>query len=582
MTAHRLWLLLACAGCGSARARAPDRTLLWFEVQTAHFIVRTDTSAEEARVAAHRLEVLRAALQGAAPWRSPKPVARPWRVLLLADQRELQEFVRKGFLGVTWRDASGEDLLVLSAGEDYGAVLKHELAHAFNNAVLLRQPRWLSEGLASYLETVQVARDESSAEVGDVNQPRRAWFYRGQPAFGPVLGRADLDLSASPERDLEEFYAQSWLLVHLLLNERRAQLDQFVGGLASGSAPDAAFRNAFGSLTAGQLDREARQYLDRGRWTDWVVKLKPVAPAPAARPLSSAEARAVRAQLHLLALNGASAAEAQRRAREEAEQALALDPGNPTAASVLFAAMDARDPRPLGIARAAVERHPRDSRSWSLLAAALPDGPGDRSERLAALQRAAELGTDDVNAQTALAFEYANHARAAEAVALARRATELAPGSPVALDALAVALAANGSCTEASATEQRALDVLPDRAPAAAAQQLRQRQQLIATQCSAAGAASTETAPRHDGPCKTAGPILKRRPGLKPKTRVSVQYTVDARGSIGAVEPEKGLPAEIARALVDYLRGCKFVPAQRAGVNVESRVTETFAFGPAT
>jgi hypothetical protein len=60
--------------------------------------------------------------------------------------------MRKGFLGVTWRDASGEDLLVLSAGEDYGA---------------------MPEGLASYLETVQVARDESSAEVGDVNQPRR-------------------------------------------------------------------------------------------------------------------------------------------------------------------------------------------------------------------------------------------------------------------------------------------------------------------------------------------------------------------------------------------------------------------------
>lgn len=45
----------------------------------------------------------------------------------------------------------------------------HELAHYLSNFVLLRQPRWLAEGLARYLETIHVKPSTNEVVLGRVS-----------------------------------------------------------------------------------------------------------------------------------------------------------------------------------------------------------------------------------------------------------------------------------------------------------------------------------------------------------------------------------------------------------------------------
>jgi tetratricopeptide (TPR) repeat protein len=571
-------------------------------VRTRHFILRSDCPEEKARNTALQLEMVWAGLVGAAPWRPVHPVERPMQVVLLADEQELKTFVRDGYGGITVRDASGEDPLLFSAaGRSMGlsgvTILQHELAHAFNNAFLLRQPRWFSEGLASYLETAQVENDETTVKVGSVNEPRLRWFLRNPPRFGPMLSRSGLQPPrAESGFELEGFYAQSWLLVHMLINQRRAQLDGYVKALARGEAPERAWNDAFGTLGPADLEAEARAYLAEGALT-WVrVKLDGVATEAVVRPLSLAEAPAARAQLYLLThqsgLGRLPPADAMKAALDEATRALAIEPGNLRAAWVAFLAMNPADPGRLVIARDAVARQPAESRAWTLLAYALQVSGGPAPEHRAAVQKAGQLGPDEVLAQAMLALDSVNRGRGTEALALAQHAVQLAPASPIALDALAVSLSALHRCSEAVATGQRALDMLPDGAPQAAAQELRTRLQRLASGCretvagaagaghaDAAGHGAPEVAPRRSGRCKTRGVVGS--PGTKPGTRVSVQYTVDAQGHVSAIEPAPGTPSSIARALAQYLAGCSFEPATNAGQKVEARVTELFVFGAA-
>ena len=149
--------LLLCALLACARhPRAPD-PLAWIELQSDHFTLRTDLGEAEAREVAGQLELVRAALIGASPWRSKSPMAGRLHVIDLASKDELSEFAAEGIDGFVTADAFGERILVMSAerSPEQQTVLKHEMAHVIANEFLVRNPRWVAEGIASYLETMQ-------------------------------------------------------------------------------------------------------------------------------------------------------------------------------------------------------------------------------------------------------------------------------------------------------------------------------------------------------------------------------------------------------------------------------------------
>src|SRR5476649_2622741 len=88
-----LSLLVACAH--AQRANEPQS---WLELQSEHFVVRTDLPPEEAKKSVADMELARTALLGAG-WHSNREPKTRTIVVQLASRAELLEFARKGFDG---------------------------------------------------------------------------------------------------------------------------------------------------------------------------------------------------------------------------------------------------------------------------------------------------------------------------------------------------------------------------------------------------------------------------------------------------------------------------------------------------
>src|SRR5438105_4094028 len=189
-----LCLALACA----RHPRAAD-PLAFIELQSEHFVLRTDLAEPEAREVAAQLELVRAALI-ATSWHNAKPVPGHVQVIDLAARSELQEFAAEGIDGFVTSDAFGERILVMSAEQspEELTVLKHEMAHVISNEFLVRNPRWVAEGIACYLETMHFDRASHKVSVGDPG-PERLAYLRHVPQldFGAVFATGSEAMSLS-------------------------------------------------------------------------------------------------------------------------------------------------------------------------------------------------------------------------------------------------------------------------------------------------------------------------------------------------------------------------------------------------
>src|SRR5919201_1064233 len=141
----RFVLLLALTACArELRSTNPDN---WLELQSEHFVLRTDLPQDEARKAVADLELVRNALL-AAGWSSPHPSPARIVVVALAGRRELKEFMEEREAGMSLYGLFGERLVVVDAEGDLAdsQIVKHEVTHALAYDLLVTNPRWVKEG----------------------------------------------------------------------------------------------------------------------------------------------------------------------------------------------------------------------------------------------------------------------------------------------------------------------------------------------------------------------------------------------------------------------------------------------------
>jgi hypothetical protein len=132
-------------------------------------------------------------------------------------------------------------------------VLAHELAHLFSRIEIGAMPAWVDEGLATYLQEIEVAD-------GDVRV--------GAPVPGePSLGVADL-LAIDRETVWDEqarggHYASAWHLVHLLFDDDqyRPRFEAYLRAHAAGTAPEAAWAGAFEGVRMDDLEQDFGDHL---------------------------------------------------------------------------------------------------------------------------------------------------------------------------------------------------------------------------------------------------------------------------------------------------------------------------------
>jgi len=450
----------ALAGCATAPKtfRCPSAGgAPWHEIASDHFILHTDLSSSEAGRLLGKIERLRAALMATLPG-GTVPVSGRVDVIAFRTLEEYRPFSPDNALGYYIRYDGGSPRIVIPGefGSYQHDMLAHEITHDLLAVKYKRRPRWFAEGLAVYMETMREDSGDHVFTVGAASRERLERVRMSRVSVRELLawnGAAGL-------HPILDYYGSSWLLVHWLVHTRPDAFATMERLLATGTAPDIAWRAALPDIDAEDpaalraLDSALTSYAQGRMERQEREAFTPAVVGYFEQEMATPEVHAIRLEIWQFGTGRSGAA-----LRSEVDETLAEDPANPVALEYL-ANLDQVDPLPY--ARRAVSGHPNDPRAHIFLATAL-QGPNHAAEREGAFRRAAELAPRNAAALHNLADELLAVGKPAEALPVAERAADLAPWSPPVLAGYAAALSALGRCSEAIRIQQRAIDAIPDR-----------------------------------------------------------------------------------------------------------------------
>lgn len=497
-------VLSVLSGCTRMRALCPaEGGRPWVEVRSPHFSVRTNLDADTAEDAARELELLRQGLLQA--WAGTFDPPGTVEVIVLRNRSALEEFTNVRIEGFSATTADGPVLVL--AGNAYAlseapadvGTQAHELTHYLSEFALVRQPRWLSEGLAAYLESIYLKPEKHEVILGGLHMPFLNHVRRSGWRTLDELWEWDGEelLSTAESR---QYYASSWLWVHFFISRHGDRFDDFQTRLMRGEAPRQAWQESFRGVK--DLAGELHGYVYGGRHVTYPTVTAPLTPVTSplqTRTLEPAEVHAIRAQLFLMTPGAAPPEERLEHARREMAQALKEDPDNVTA--ILLRIRSTVDPsHRLGLAQQLVERHPESGQAWDALAQALDAAGNTSEEQESARLRAVELLPDSVSAQNGLAGFYARTSQPAKGLTAAQRAVALAPGNAAVLDTWSTILFQLGRCQEALSAQQLAADMLHESTPERLRRTVHDTLARYEAVCGSASAPSPALAPASSGP----------------------------------------------------------------------------------
>jgi len=168
----------------------------------------------------------------------------------------------------------GLEILARPEAAGMVATLVHEATHqmAFNAGLhqrLAPVPLWVSEGVATYFETPDLAHDRGWKGIGNVNRQRLDRFLAGQePGWLESIVRGD-EPFRRPDEALDA-YARAWALTFFLMQTRKAAFVGYLEAIAAKSpmvddSPEerlADFRAAF-DTAPDDLEEAVLRHLSR-------------------------------------------------------------------------------------------------------------------------------------------------------------------------------------------------------------------------------------------------------------------------------------------------------------------------------
>ena len=429
----------------------------WREIRTTHFALKTNLSSEGALQSVRELEQFRGALLSVL-WPDSQEPPGVLETIVLRNPSQLEEFAGPHIGGYFARSRSGP-LMVMSSrtylAGDYGldvSIVAHELTHYLSSFALARQPKWLAEGFATYMETAKVLYEDGRVEVGSLPPDRLRFAERHRVPLAMLWTWGVVPIESEDASDL---YATSWLLVHLLINHHPQQFAAFLDRLGAGEEPGLAFAAALPAITPEQLDHELASYVSSGKYA--VIQIRTTGEETPARErqLSPAAAHLARANLWLNSPGVSSRAEAESRALSEIDEALRHSPKDADALVLRQQLV----PSNAG-ARALTELLPSDPRAWRQLARTLEADPKGQA---AALDRSLALNGADAEVLIVRSQLHAVAGNLEAALNLSEKAVALEPFSVDALIAFARANAQAGNCSVATQAYSRAIERLAER-----------------------------------------------------------------------------------------------------------------------
>lgn len=308
----------------------------WTSVRSKNFFLIGNGSEKEIRQVATRLEQFRdvfTRLFANARFNSPVPTT----VVVFKSDSSYKPFKIGNAVGYF---QSGPDVNYITlTAEQHGEqspyhVIFHEYVHLLVRNTMGDVPAWFSEGLAEYYSTFDLD-EERLAYLGKLIANHVLYLRQQKMLPLPTLLTVDHDSPHYNEKNKSGvFYAQSWALVHYLIQgkkgERLPQMGTFLGLIKSGAPLEDAFRKAF-QTDFGVLEKELKEYVQGNNYkmsrVTFEKKLEFDTEMQAA-PISEAEAQAYLGDLslHLGDLDGAE---------KRLQGALQLDPNQAMANSSL-------------------------------------------------------------------------------------------------------------------------------------------------------------------------------------------------------------------------------------------------------
>jgi tetratricopeptide (TPR) repeat protein len=305
----------------------------WVSVRSNNFLLVGNASEKEVRQVATRLEQFREVFSRLFPrmkFTSPVPTTvivfksdssyKPFKPVAEGKTVSVAGYFQPG------REVNYITLTTERREENPYAVIFHEYVHLLLNNTYGRTsiPAWFNEGLAEYYSTFDI-EDDQKIHLGNLINPHLQLLRTTQLVPLEKLFTVDYENLERDKRDARGlFYAQSWALIHYLIQgnggKRVQQLGVFLAQLRQNTPADKAFHQAFQTDYAG-MERELRNYTQRhtyrGQMVTFEKKLEFTAEMKTA-PISDAEAQAFLGDLlfHIRRPEDA---------KTKLEQALALD-----------------------------------------------------------------------------------------------------------------------------------------------------------------------------------------------------------------------------------------------------------------
>ena len=461
----RVWFLALLWAIACVEPSVPHAPEPWIHLRSDHFELSTDLSEPDARQAVEALEKNRAAVL-AAGWSGidDRASARV-NVVLLRDKTEFRRYFGSQ-IGGLFSQRGTPTLFLWGAAQHWGrggeavSTLRHELVHRVESSIYARRPRWFSEGLAQFLEALEISEDWSHVARGYFNPKALAEYRRNRHVHvrDALAWRSYEGLDQSTMAGL---YGISWLLVHWLYNVHPDEFAQYQVLLAQGTEPDAAWKSAFAKIPIDGIDDELERHSRYSAFQITEVKLETKPFTVTARPMTVADARGITARLWIAGsgLPGVDAHAAEQAAREEIDQALALESGNHLA--LTSARLLGRRFTPSEWSqrvRAQVTARPDDGEAWGAFADDLATNNGSEEEIANTYRRAMTLLPNASRAYNNYAWYLLQHGNATAALPLAIKASLYDSSSASVLDTLAAVYFALDRCRDALGVQRRAID----------------------------------------------------------------------------------------------------------------------------
>jgi hypothetical protein len=245
-------LLFALSVLGSPRDTPAAE---WVRVESPNFVVFGEVGEKRTREYASEFERFREALGRIVPGAAIRPAA-PAVIFVFKNADTFAPYRplyngKPVQVGGYFAGAADLDVIMLAGGgrDEAMRTVYHEYSHLITANLVRGLPVWLGEGLAEYYSTFEVRADGKQAMLGGIIPAHlmRLNTERLLPLEELLTIAHDSPLyNEGSKRSM--FYAQSWALVHLLLNgekDRSGAFNEYVRLTAAGRPPLEAWTAVF-------------------------------------------------------------------------------------------------------------------------------------------------------------------------------------------------------------------------------------------------------------------------------------------------------------------------------------------------